>query len=295
MSQIEIRKALASDRETILAFCTQTWEWGDYIDLTWEEWLLNPAGQLLVATSANEPIGVVHLEMLDQTEAWLEGLRVNPEYRQQGIGRLLSEAAMGVAMQRGATTVRLAAASHNTASIALSESMHMHRVGDFSLYTAAPFTADSKHIAQHTLEAATIEDLDAIIDYLNVSNIFPLVGGLYYKRFAGLPVTSQFLEQKIARQQIYLLRRWDRLDGLAIAEELEYALVGKHFSVGYIDGTAIEAISLLAYELRRHLTLTGLDSMRVYAPNTLLAHDAFDGAEYKADSEPHYVYERGLV
>jgi ribosomal protein S18 acetylase RimI-like enzyme len=294
MSQIEIRQAQASDREAILAFCTQTWEWGDYIDRTWEDWLINPAGQLLVAISGQEPVGVVHMEMLDQTEAWLEGLRVNPDYRQQGIGRTLSEAAMGVAMQRGATAMRLAAASNNTASISLFESMHMQRVGDFSLYTAAPFATDSKHGAQQLLELAVPEDLDTIIDYLNASNIFPLVGGLYYIRFAGRPITSPFLEQKIAHKQIYLLRRWDRLDGLAIAEEIQYGM-GEHFSVGYIDGTAIEAISLIAYELRRYLTLTALDNMRVYAPNTLLVHDAFDGAEYKADSELHYVYERGLV
>lgn len=294
MSQIEIRSAQAGDQAAVLAFCTQTWEWGDYIDRTWDDWLLNPAGKLLVAVMDQEPVGIVHMLMLDHTEAWLEGLRVHPDYRQQGIGRALSEAAMGAAMQRGATAVRLAIDATNTASSSLSESMHMHRVGDFSLYTAAPFATDSRHAAQHTLTLAVAEDLDAIIDYLNVSNIFPLVGGLYYARFAGLPITAPFLEQKIAAQQIYLLRRWDRLDGLAIAEE-RHDPQGVQFSVGYIDGTAIEAISLLAYELRRHLTLIALDNMRVYAPNTLLVHDAFDGAEYKADDAVFYVYERGLI
>ena len=293
MSQIEIRRAQAADREAVLAFCTQTWEWGDYIDRTWEDWLLNPAGQLLVASDDQQPIGMVHIKMLDQTEAWLEGLRINPDHRQQGIARRLSEAAMGVAMQRGATTIRLAAASTNIASISLFESMHMYRVGDFALYTTTPFATNSRHGVQQMLEPATIDDLNTIIDYLNSSNIFPLVGGLYYLRFAGKPITSPFLEQKIAQKQVHLLRRWDRLDGLAIAEECQYGME-EHFSVGYIDGTAIEAISLIAYELRRHLALTGLKNMRVYAPNTLLVHDAFDGVEYKAGSTLHYVYERGL-
>jgi hypothetical protein len=102
------------------------------------------------------------------------------------------------------------------------------------------------------------------------------------------------LESKIAEQQIYLLRRWDRLDGLAIAEERQ-EVQGRQLSVGYIDGTAIEAISLIAYELRRRLITTGLDNLRVYAPNTLLVRDAFDGVEYKADDTNFYIFERGLI
>jgi GNAT superfamily N-acetyltransferase len=279
MSHIEIRPAQASDRETVLAFCTQTWD---------------PAGQLLTATDDKEQIGIVHMQMLDQTEAWLEGLRVNPSYRQQGIGRALNEAAMAAAMQRGATAIRLAVADDNIASIALSESMHMQHVGDFSLYSALPFATEAKHTEQPTLQLAVTEDLDDIINYLNASNNFPLVGGLYYVHFAGIPITASFLESKIAQQQIYLLRRWDRLDGLAIAEERQEAQ-GRQLSIGYIDGTAIEAISLIAYELRRRLTIMDLDTLRVYAPNTLLVRDAFDGVEYKANDDNFYIFERGLI
>lgn len=294
MSHIEIRPAQASDQETVLAFCTQTWEWGDYIDRTWEDWLLNPAGQLLVATADKEPVGIVHMQMLDQTESWLEGLRVDPRYQQQGIGKALSEAATAAAMQRGATAIRLAVDSNNIASISLSENMHMYHVGDFSLYTALPFATETKQSAQQTLQMAVTEDLDTIINYLNASNIFPLVGGLYYVHFAGIPITKSFLTSKIMAQQIYLLRRWDRLDGLAIAEERQEAQ-GRQLSVGYIDGTAIEAISFIAYELRRHLTTMGLDNLRVYAPNTLLVRDSFDGVEYKADDAVFHIYERGLI
>src|SRR5689334_19081375 len=31
MSQLEVRRAQEHDREAVLAFCNQTWEWGDYI------------------------------------------------------------------------------------------------------------------------------------------------------------------------------------------------------------------------------------------------------------------------
>ncbi|GCE05309.1 GNAT family N-acetyltransferase [Dictyobacter aurantiacus] len=293
MSQIEIRPAQAGDREPVLAFCANTWDWGDYIEQIWDEWMDNPSGQLLVATVDGQPVGAVHIQMLTETESWLEGLRVHPDYRRQGLARALNEAAMVEAMRRNATTIRLATDSRNIASIELSESMHMRRVGDFSLYTAHPFTTLPR-APQQPIRLATPEDLDMIIDYLNASNIFPLVGGLYYVKFQALPITAELLDEKIDKQQIYLLQRWERLDGLAIAEpRQEYQQ--QRLSVGYLDGTTIEAISFIAYDLRRRLSELQLEQVRVYAPETLLIHDAFDGVEYEAEHAIFYTYERSLV
>lgn len=92
MAYIDVRPARPEDREAVLAFCRNTWEWGDYIDQTWDEWLRNPAGRLFVATVEERPAGIVHLDMLTTIDAWLEGLRVDPQYRQQGLARALYEA-----------------------------------------------------------------------------------------------------------------------------------------------------------------------------------------------------------
>ncbi|GCF09865.1 GNAT family N-acetyltransferase [Dictyobacter arantiisoli] len=108
MSVKEIRTALSEDREAVLAFCTQTFPDGDYIEHVWDNWLQDPAGQLLVATIDGQPVGAAHILMLNGEEAWLEGLRVDPTYRRQGLARALSETASVEAMRRGATILRLA-------------------------------------------------------------------------------------------------------------------------------------------------------------------------------------------
>lgn len=294
MSSIEIRSAQASDQEAVFAFCAHTWSWGDYIEQVWDGWLTNPEGRLFVATVDHVPAGIVHIQMLPENESWLEGLCVNPVYRRQGIARALNEAAMAETMRRGATAIRLAVDSRNIASIQLSESMHMYRVGEFSLYMAPPFTTLTARPVQVATQLATLADLDAIIDFLNTSNIFPLVGGLYYAKFTAYPMTAEFLKQKIQAQQVYLLRRWDRLDGLAIGE-IRQENNEIRFSIGYIDGTAIEAISLIAYDLRRRISTMPAERVRVYAPNTVLLHDAFAGVEYEANPATFYTYERGLI
>src|SRR5436189_4135866 len=115
--------------------------------------------------------------MLDKPNAWLEGVVVDPAYRSQGIARALLEQALLEAMRRGATYARLTTRSTNEAFIRLAESMHMRRVGSFAIYEASPLATSPKRAVKEQIQLATQADLDDIIDYLNVSNMFPLVGG----------------------------------------------------------------------------------------------------------------------
>lgn len=294
MSDIEIRRARDEDREAVLAFCAHTWEWGDYIEHVWDEWLHDPAGELLVALVDGQPVGIVHLRMLNETDAWQEGMRVDPTYRQQGIARQLSMESGAEAMRRGATTVRLLTESTNAASIHMVEQAHFRQVGAFTPHSAEPLVSIPQHntgLDEPTL--ATARDLDEIIEYLNVSNIFPAVGGLYYGGFVGYRISDRLLAEKIKAGQIYILRRWGRLDGLALVET-RGSEQEKHLFIGYIDGTT-ESISLIAYALRRRLGEMQLAQIRAAVPDLMMVRDAFTGAEYTWDGHSFYTYEKSLV
>ncbi len=288
----EVRPARPEDREPVLAFCKDTWSWGDYIEYQWDHWLHNPDGRLFVATIDGQQVGIVNVCMLTATDAWLQGLRVAPQFRRQGLAEELNNAALLEAMQRGAKYARLLIESDNTASIKVAGRLFMRQVAGFSLLTAPP-QLNSTLSGKDKAQLATLADLDEIIGYLNASNIFPLSGGLYYVSWTAYPITAELLEAKIKAQQIYLLRRWNRLDGLAIAE-VRQERQGKQLSIGYIDGTAIEPISLIAYDLRRQLPDLEANFIRAYIPDILLLRDALSGVEYNWDGNLFYTYERGL-
>ena len=57
----------------------------------------------------------------------------------------------------------------------------------------------------------------------------------------------------------------------------------------------IEAISLVAYDLRRRLSALGMLSIYAYAPDLVLVRDGLAGIEYEWDGKLFYTYERGLV
>ena len=294
MPDVEVRPAHPEDREAVLAFCQQTWEWGDYIEHVWDAWLTNPQGKLFVAIKNGRPVGITNIRMLNATEAWFEGMRVDPAFRQHGIASALSTAQMDEAKQRGATTARLITESTNTAAIHLLEKGAMNRVGSYTMYRAVAAAAPPKRsYALETPVLATSADLDDIIDYLNNSNIFPATGGLYYQGFTAYTVTADLLLAKITAHQLYILRRWDRLDGLVIAESRS-GHQGQHLSIGYIDGTT-ESISMIAYSMRRLLPDFGLENIIAHVPDLMMVRDAFVGAEYEWDGRIFYTFERVLI
>ena len=294
MAQIEVRAARPEDREAVLAFCVSTWEWGDYIEYVWDEWLHESNGVLLVATIDGKPVGMANVRMLTETEAWMEGMRVDPAYRNHGVATALFQTEMAEARRRGATTARLITESTNTASIHLIEKSAMHRVGVFAPFRAGLLTELPQRLAGMEMpRLATMSDLDEIIDYLNVSNIFPVVGGLYYSGFTAYSITGRLLETKIAAEQVYVLRKWDRLDGFALVEPRE-GRWGKQLFIGYIDGTT-ESISEIAYALRRKVVELGLESVQANVPDLMMVRDAFVGAEYEWDENLFYTYEQELV
>ncbi|HEY6284225.1 MAG TPA: GNAT family N-acetyltransferase [Ktedonobacteraceae bacterium] len=294
MPDFDIRPARPEDREAVLAFCQQTWEWGDYIGYVWDEWLNNPQGKLFVATKDGQTVGVANMRMLNKTEAWFEGMRVDPTFRQHGLASALFDAQLAEARHRGATTARLITESTNTTAIRLLERSSMNRIGAYAAFRALAATIPTNR--SYALEIpvlATSADLDDIINYLNASNIFPAVGGLYYQGFTAYTITNDLLLEKITAQQLYILRRWDRLDGLVIAEP-RAGHQEKHLFVGYIDGTT-ESISMIAYALRLFFPDLGLESITAHVPDLMMVRDAFVGAEYEWDGKIFYTYERVLA
>ena len=294
MPDFDIRPARSEDRDDVLAFCIQTWEWGDYIQFVWDEWLNDPLGKLFVATIDGRSVGVANMRMLNKTEAWFEGMRIDPTFRQRGIASALFDAQLDEARRRGAISARLISESTNAGALRLLERSSMSRIGAYAPFRALPVTALTKQTYGLEIPTlATTADLDEIIHYLNASNIFPAVGGLYYQGFTAYSITNDLLLEKITAQQLYILRRWDRLDGLAIAEPRE-GHQEKHLFVGYIDGTT-ESISMLAYALRSLLPDLGLKSVSAHIPDLMMVRDAFVGAEYEWDGKIFYTYERILV
>ncbi len=99
-----------------MEFCKNTWPGGDYIPEVWDDWLRDKRGRLVVAATKTGPVGIAHAWFQSKRLAWLEGVRVHPSYRGQGLAGRLNKALTGFAARQGATTARLCTGSQNSAS-----------------------------------------------------------------------------------------------------------------------------------------------------------------------------------
>ena len=106
--EFSVRPAHANDADAITAFTTDTFEWGDYIPTVFPQWLDDPNGLLAVGVDRDDqPIAIGRGAMMSKTEAWLQGFRVNPEWRRLGVASALVETLVDWATDRGALIARL--------------------------------------------------------------------------------------------------------------------------------------------------------------------------------------------
>ncbi len=114
---IEVRPARRADVEGIVAWTTDTFEWGDYVPDRISGWLENPESELMVCVDDSDvPIAVAHAVMLSEREGWLEAARVHPNHRRSGLGTALNHAGVAWLKGRGAKVARLATEATNKAA-----------------------------------------------------------------------------------------------------------------------------------------------------------------------------------
>ncbi len=133
-----VRPARPEDKDAILAFCQNTFDWGDYIADVWDDWLADRKGTLLVAVAGEQPVGLIHVALLPERVAWMEGMRVHPDYRQLGVGSGLDRAARAYARERGARVARLSTSLNNVPAQGVLQREGYARVAQFNFWSASP-------------------------------------------------------------------------------------------------------------------------------------------------------------
>lgn len=138
-----IRSATEADLAAIAAFTTDTFEWGDYIADVFDEWLAEENSRVVVATDSNDSaIAVGRGLMLSATELWLQGMRVHPDWRRQGVGSAVAQALAGWARDRGGLVARLGVENWNTAAQKQVEIIGFRAVGDWVIAVREASTAE---------------------------------------------------------------------------------------------------------------------------------------------------------
>lgn len=111
MTEPRVREARADDHDAVAAFTAGTWSdqgVSDYLADAFPDWVADeaPDRRTVVATLADRPVGVCSARLLTEEEAWMQGIRVDPDHRGSGIGTAMTHDLFDWAIDHGATVAR---------------------------------------------------------------------------------------------------------------------------------------------------------------------------------------------
>lgn len=293
---MELREARLEDHEAVAAFTRNTWpdrEAGDYLPDIYPKWI-EGENHTLVAEAGSEIAGVAQCTMLSETEAWCQGMRVNPDYRGEGVARRLTHALFDWARERGALVARCMVFSWNIPSLGLTRKIGFDPATELRWATPEP-DSDAEP------ELAITGDPDAAWHAWADSDARRQLGGLALdveESWALSELTREDL-RRAADETAVVAVRDDGLRGMSYRVR-DYEREGEdgterwaEYGIGAWDD--LEAARALFAAIARDAAELGADRTRVWIPET--TEWVSDAAYLRAGAseEPDFVFAADLT
>ncbi len=244
---MKIRPAKSSDKKQILSFCVDTFDWGDYIDKVWDIWFASRAGRLFVVEDRGRSIAMSHVALCGKSRlAWLQGVRVHPDYRRSRIATQLLETMLAYAGRHGARQASAIVSVENAPSQRMMERNGFSVVSKWVYYSTEDRPAEQATAAR----LATLADLDRIWKYLQKSRIYKLSAGTYVKEWHWYPLDRDAL-RKLVREKCVAIT--GSVDGVAVVNPKGYWNRPTVLQVVYLDSQSGKSLrDLIAFAVNMY-------------------------------------------
>lgn len=292
MEPIKLRTAQPHDKAAIANLASKIWEGEDYLAQNFNNWVKQEHGRFIVAYAGDRLVGCNKLTRFGAEEWWMEGLRVDPEWRGKGIARLLHENIIKIVeFGRLTGSLRLATDGENLPVHRLALNSGFHHISRHKLYKAAIKTAkSSKSDTPSPFEVVKTAEKATIEAWFEQSAHFEACHGLFednWKWYEIMPRLDDLLEDG----RIYWWRSAEEgPEGVVIVHHRDK----KTLVLNYCETTGDDWAGLLSdvRELGRSYKV-GL--MKSKPPATAEIESAFPDTGWEIDYDLEmWVFERPL-
>src|SRR5437868_10918187 len=248
-----IRAARAGDKRAVRALCARVWA-DDYISDVFDDWVRDRTGRLWVAVERGRMIGVAKLTVHSSGDAWLHGLRVDPEHRRRGVATALLDHRLARARRLGARIARLDTAQDNVAVQGLMRSHRFHRIARVGSYWAPASTGRRPRVATRG-------------ELASLWRLLRRHGAMMHEPHFVRAVTRQDLARAVRERRCYVPDSQTDPSAIAIVEELRDPGHGSRLLVQVLAGTPA-GMRALARSLRAEAKVRRLQRASIPAPDT---------------------------
>ena len=286
-TDLVIRPARTEDRAALEAIAAQIWEGDDYLPRVFDEWLADPHGGFFVAELHGQVIGAAKISRLSEGEWWLQGLRVDPAYQRQGIGRVLHHFIANEVRKYGTGQVRFSTASTTSAVHQLAR-----ETGFRQELMCAILHAPALDEPPQGWRALGVEDLTRVQEWLQRSAHFERMGGSLEWNWTFYRITPSLLRERLSAGLVY---GWSGTppEGVLILNPAKPTDNPPALKIGYLDVPDAE-LREAARDARRLAVALGQARVRVKPPKTQVAVYAQAGFAREWEGEV-WLYARDLV
>ena len=298
---MKIRHATKSDKEEVLRFCVNTFEWGDYIDQVWDLWYSDRNGVLLVAEDDEEynihtkkrssVIAVSHVSLCPNNKnVWLEGIRVHPNFRHRSVATQLLNTMILYGKEQGAEEASAIVAGNNIASQLMMESNGFAVISKWSYYSInkIPKRVDKVKLRS---KVATFEDTETLVNYLRGSEVYKSSGKTYANSWRWYSLDLSVLEDFIKHEKVLVIGN-DPIEGLGIINKDN----NNTFQIVYLEASnmnALEDLIRFALNLMQFEDAT-YDRIQIYSPQITYVSTVMKQLGSDSRLEQFLLYKRVL-
>jgi ribosomal protein S18 acetylase RimI-like enzyme len=258
---LRIRPAKSSDREEILSFCVNTFSWGDYVDRVWDYWYRS--GRLLVVEDGSRKIAMSHVALCpDNKSMWLEGVRVDPDYRRSRIATELIARMIQYGRRKGALQASAIVDVTNVASQHMMEKNGFEIVSRWAYFGSGSRPKKKKSSAR----LATADELNDIWHYLQNSELFSLSAKRYVKSWHWYALDKNVVRNFIKEKSAVVTGR--PIGGVAIINRRGYWDRANIMQIVYLDCASAGALGhLVSFATNLYLD-GGFEELQIVCPDS---------------------------
>jgi GNAT superfamily N-acetyltransferase len=280
------RPVRPADKPRVLDFTAHTWgdeEEGDYIKDVFDDWLADARGQFVAVELDGRAVAIGRLTDLGAGELWLEGLRVDPAYRKQGIGEALHNYCVDRAQRTGGV-LRYATGQDNVVSQMLGARTGFEHVSTCRWHTA---DASTEFAPPDRLNDADRPTLLAWLDSPHMRS----ARGLYQVLWKWGTLSEARLAAHIEAGQTFGLRGETGLGAWSICSTYEG---WDTVQMNHLDGIDQQSMIDMARAMRRHAADAGKTKIEMMALDPSPLIDTLREAGYRCDDFRMWILELRL-
>lgn len=199
--RVEIRRARSSDKAPLMEFIKDVWGGHDYIPRVWDAWIGDRAAKMFVLTADGKPVGMNRMRYLTDGTAWLEGVRIHPDYRGLGLASALGNRSIEEGKKDGILTYRLTSGSWNRAAHRQVAKMGFKEIARDGVYAAEK---GARFATQSGIREATSDDLQDVWQMVSKSREFKLGAGVYWDGFSATGLTRETLAALVEEGHVFM-------------------------------------------------------------------------------------------